>query len=312
MSTQYIGIDVSKGCLDIATPTKYLGSFMNDASGHKAICAKLAHMQIAWIIIESTGCYSTTIATTLTQAGYAVALIQPGRARSFAHSQAILAKTDKIDAKMLALFGSKTERLMPFRIPDAQQERLRRLNDRRDQLVADRVREENRLESSLDEEMSTHIRSHITVLNTLIKELDGKIRALIRASDELQTKAKILQDVSGVGPQTATTLLAFLPELGQLNRQCITALAGLAPFAQDSGCYKGQRKIYGGRSRVRRALYLAARVSTRFNTTIASYHKNLIQRGKPYNVSIVACARKLLLHLNALMAQHLASAEPSA
>ena len=303
-STAYFGIDTAKATLDLASTSKLIGSFSNDVSGHERLIATLfEHEPEPMVAIESTGIYSRPIAAALVEAGITVYLVQPGRVRAFAKSQGLHAKTDAIDARLIAHYGAASANLRPYRIPSAALSHYRALVDRRDQVVADRTREKCRLEAVLDASMCDHIQAHIDVLSDLIDGLESNIDALLATDDDLAEQAALLQQTTGVGRQTASVLLAHLPELGFVSRQAIGALAGLAPYNRDSGQMTGKRMIYGGRSRVRTALYMAALSAVRFETEhLKPFYVRLLQKGKPKKSALMAVARKLLVHLNSQMA----------
>lgn len=298
----YGGIDVAKAKLDVGTADRCFKSFANTAAGHRDLCAYLQKKGITDVGLESTGVYSESVCIALHEAGFRVYLIQPQRVRAFAKSQGLLAKTDKIDCWTITLFCEKTDNLRAFVPPSAETMAHRALVQRRDQLVEDRTREQNRLEGCSDPAMMKDLRASIKRLSKAILRLDERIRATITADPELKRKDAVLQNETGVGPQTSAALLSQLPELGTVNRQAIAALVGLAPINRDSGTKEGKRFIGGGRKRVRRALYLAARSAAQWNPYFSDLHKKNMKRGKAYKVSIIAIARKLLIRLNTLMA----------
>lgn len=302
-SSSYFGIDVSKARLDLARVDQYLGAYANTDDGHASLIAWLRKHTVEAIGIEATGIYGHGIAKALTQAGFRVYLVQPGRVRWFARSQGILAKTDAIDGQVISRFIEQSQDLQVYTPPSAEQEALRALVDRRDQLVDDRRRERCRLEACQHPTMHAHIEAQITHLTAIIADLEKTIQATIARDPVLADRARRLQDVPGVGPHTAVCLLTHLPELGIVNRQEIAALAGLAPYPRDSGNRQGQRAIYGGRARVRRALYMAATTAARCNRTLHAVYVRLRAKGKRGKVALIAVARKLLVYLNSCMAQ---------
>jgi transposase len=296
----YIGIDVSKATLEVGSCERRLFQAANTDQGHQEVIRRLRSLSVALVAIESTGIYGQELARTLIAAGLPVAVVQPGRVRYFARSLQILAKTDAIDAVVIACFAAATKP-RHYTPPSAPLARLRAVCDRRDQLIEDRVREENRLEACTDQDIATHLRASITALNQAVEKLDATIRDLIAADPLLKSRNDLLQNETGVGPQTAAVLIAQLPELGTVNRQQIGALAGLVPYDRSSGNQDGQRHIYGGRARVREALYMATMAACRWNTHIAGFYQSLIKRGKANKVARIACARKLLVRLNSLL-----------
>lgn len=302
----YVGIDVSKAELEVAIGQKLVGSYPNASAGIQRLLGKLPPpAEVALVVIEATGCYSQLVARQLTTAGYRVAVVQPGRVRHFARSQGQLAKTDRIDAKIIASFGASSPDLHPYQEPSAARQHLRALVDRRDQVVEDRVREEGRLEACQDEVIRTLLQASIDQLIKQAEDLSHQIDKTIADDTELSGVHKVVESQTGVGPVTSSVLLAQVPELGTVNRQEIAALVGVAPYNNDSGPHKGTRTIYGGRQRVRTAVYMAAVNATRFDETMRTFYTGLIKRGKPAKVAIVAVIRKILIKLNSLVAEHL-------
>lgn len=303
MQLSYLGIDVSKSTLHIANPDKFLKEIENTAKGHQRIVnmiSKLKHR--VHVIVEASGGYERDLAETLWEAGITVTITQPSCVRYFAKSLGVLAKTDTIDAKVIATFGQATNPSSSSPTPESVR-KIRALSDRREQVVEDRVREGNRLEACRDGIIKEQIRASIDRLND-IEKLDKAIRILLR-SDEFAQQSQLLMDQQGVGEKTATVLLAHLPELGSLDRQQVAAITGLAPHARESGQWKGRRRIYGGRSAVRKALFMAARSAARWCPILSEYYQRLRENGKPFKVAIIACARKLIVRLNTLMKQFL-------
>lgn len=304
----YFGIDVSKSTLDLANESRALRTFPNDNKGHKRLLAYLGKLSVDAVAVEATGIYSQAISEKLVQSNYCVHVVQPGRVRSYAKSQGILAKTDAIDGQVIARFIGGSKGLRAFEPPTDEERRLRYLTDRRDQLVADRTVEKNRVEACLCPDLQIEIEAHIDHLNGQIQSLEGRMNELISSDPTLSRKSAVLQEEVGVGPIVSASLLVHLPELGTLNRQEAAALSGLAPYPRDSGKHSGKRKIYGGRSRVRRVLYLAAQSASRFNPCLKEFYDRLVKNGKPKKVVLIAVARKILVRLNTLMRAHLADA----
>lgn len=312
-SSVYVGIDTSKKELEVAIGQKARTfQVANTEAGIATLIKRLAPHQVAMVVIESTGIYSQPAARALSTVGYQVVVAQPGRVRNFAKSQGQLAKTDRIDARMIALFGEKSDHLTVYRPPSARQDKLRALVDRRKQLVEDRVREKNRLEACRDEEMCELLGKSISSLSQQIAALDKRIQAITDEDEELSKRRKAMEQQPGIGPATAACLLAHLPELGKVNRQQIAALAGLAPYNNDSGTVTGKRSIYGGRSCVRTALHMAAMTAARHDAFLQAFLAGLRARGKPFKVAMVAVARKLLIRVNALVAALDTPAQPVA
>lgn len=308
-SPLYIGIDVAKAELVVATPTMDLCRVANDPGGCRALIARLGSLSVAAVVMESTGCYGREAAAALTAAGYAVAIVQAGRVRHFAASLGIRAKTDPIDARVIARFAEATKpRCMSP--ASAEVSTLRALVDRREQVIEMRKQEGNRLESVADPVIAKELKQSIKRLVTAEATYTRQIAACIDAHPAFRRISERLQDESGVGPQTAATLLAYFPELGRINRQQAAALAGLAPYDHASGTHDGKRAIFGGRKRIRRALYLAAISAARWSPWVKDIYVNLRARGKCAKVALIACARKLLVRLNSLVATALSESLP--
>ncbi|MFG0250461.1 MAG: IS110 family transposase [Phycisphaeraceae bacterium JB051] len=298
----YIGIDISKTNLDIATPDTYIGQVTNDLPGHQQLLKQLATLGPVHVAIEASGGYERPLLKRLQKAACLVSLLQPACVRHFAKSINLHAKTDKLDAQLIAKFVATTKPQVTQKV-DKTTEKLRALRDRRKQIVEDRVREQNRLECCHDAQMAKMIKQSITRLQKFEAQLDDQLAKCLKQSPEHQAKAAILIQVKGVAEQTITTLLGHLPQLGHVNRQQISALAGLAPYAHDSGRHKGKRKIRGGRAAVRCALFMACRSAVRYDPVMRDFYQRLIAAGKLHKVAMCACARKLLIHLNSLCAK---------
>lgn len=300
----YIGIDISKSTLEVATSERRLVEVPNTSAGHVRLLERLRQQPVACVVIESTGIYGHELVRALHAAGYPVAVVQPGRVRHFALSRNLLAKTDRLDAVMLARFGAEVKPRL-WEKPRAPVERLRAINDRRSQVIDDRVREEGRLEACRDERIAKDLRASIKRLKKAEQQLDRETTTLIAADADMAAMSAALQEETGVGPQTAAVLLSQLPELGKVNRQQISALAGVAPYDHSSGPKEGRRRIFGGKSQVRRALYLAAVSASRWNTHLAEFYQRLVGQGKDKKLALVACARKLIVRLNTIAAMTL-------
>jgi len=304
MSELFIGIDVSKDWLDLAaTPMELLLRVTNDAAGLAQLVATLGPLAPTLVVLEASGGYETTAAITLAAGALPVAVVNAKHVRNFAKAMGILAKTDRIDASVLAIFGERVR--PPVRVlPSAEQRELTELLDRRAQLVAMRAQEQTRMATALRVAQPSLI-EHIHWLTERIGVLDRELSHRLQQSDIWKAKMDLLKSVPGVGKVTIVTLLARLPELGTLNRQKIAALTGLAPFADDSGRRKGQRIVWGGRAEVRSVLYMATLTARRCNPVIRAFFERLINAGKPYKVAMTACMRKLLITLNAMLkSQH--------
>ncbi len=300
-SSVYVGIDVAKAHLDVAArPTLEPWRVANDAPGIARLVARLDHLRPTLIVLEATGGYERPVAAALTAAGLPVAVVNPRQVRDFAKATGRLAKTDTLDAHVLAHFAAAVQ--PPARpLPDADTQALAAILTRRRQLVAMRTAEENRLHTALAA-IRARIAAHLAWLEAELKEIDTELAQAIAADPIWRERDALLRSVPGVGPVLAVTLLAELPQLGSLNRHQVAALAGVAPLNRDSGTRRGIRTVWGGRARVRGALYMAALVATRYNPVIRAFYERLCAAGKPKKVALTACMRKLLTILNALLA----------
>lgn len=306
----YVGIDVAKETLDIAVSDRPVLRAANTRAGHGRVIERLQAIPGACAVMESTGIYGRNLAQALQAAGIPVAVVQPGRVRHFALSHGRLAKTDQIDAMMIARFGAAMQpRVLKQASP--QIERLRAVSDRRTQVIEDRVREGNRLEACCDAAIAKELRTSIKRLEASEVKLDREIARIIASDAVLAAKNALLQEEPGVGPQTAAVLLAQLPELGTVNRQQISALAGVAPYDNSSGPRDGQRHIRGGRAQVRRAMYLSAVSASRWNSHLSDLYQRLLAKGKKKPLALIACARKLLVRLNTILADAMPRFQPT-
>ena len=301
--SHYVGIDVSKRTLDmhIAPEGQSFSPFTNDLKGRHSLIKSLPAPGSCLIVVESTGTYQQALVSDLLELEHKVAVVAPGRVRNFAKALNILAKTDRIDAQVLARFAKDGSPRLAEKTSEKQQE-LRDLVNRRRQLVDMRTMEINHREAAVGKKtIYKNIQKSIDVLDRQIKDFEAQIQALMKSDDDWNNKSKILSSVPGVGPGTASALLALLPELGTLNRQKIAALVGVAPFNQDSGKHRGKRSIRGGRHDVRKALYMATFNARQKNQIIKAFYDRLDAVGKPYKVRLVACMRKLLTILNVMI-----------
>lgn len=299
----YVGIDVSKAQLDIGVrPTNERWQVENSLEGIEELVKKLVKFAPALIVLEATGGYEMAAAATLAGAGLPVAVVNPRQVRDFAKSLGRLAKTDKIDAHVLARFGEAV-RPEPRALPDEQTQQLQALLTRRRQIIEMLVAEKNRMRLAHKGVMAG-LTEHIAWLEKRLDELDKDLHDLLKNSPIWREKDDLLRSVPGVGPVLATTLLAELPELGLLNRKKIAALVGVAPFNCDSGKMHGKRAIWGGRASVRAVLYMATLSATRCNPVIRTFYDRLIQAGKEAKVALTACMRKLLTILNTMIHNH--------
>ncbi len=300
MDDVFIGIDISKEHCDLAViPGGTQKRFTNDEEGHEAILAFVLPLNPSRIVIEASGGYEMGAVRTLADGKLPVVAVNPRQVRDFAKATGRLAKTDTIDAGVLAQFAKAIEpEIRP--LPEKDAEVLRALVARRRQLIQMLTMEKNRLEKA-PAAGSEDIRNHIYYLTEALKKIDKDISRTIRKSPLWKEKETILMSMPGVGPVISCNLIAALPELGTLNRKAIAALVGLAPFNRDSGRYRGTRTIWGGRSHVRAILYMGTISAIKFNPAIGAFYKRLVEAGKAKKVAITACMRKLLTILNTMM-----------
>lgn len=294
-----IGIDVAKHHLDLFHPELGPQQIANTPEALQAWIARLPSRHVL-VVFEATGHYDAALRQALTEAGLPHARINPEQARDFARAMGRRAKTDPLDARMLAAFG---QRMAPKPRPaaDPARARLALWHKRRDQLVAMRQQERTRLSECPDPALEAPIARHIALLSQEIAAVEEMLRALIASTERLRRAERLMRSVPGIGPVTATTLMALLPELGERSPKALAALAGLAPFNRDSGRRRGPREIRGGRKRVRDALYMAAVSAARSRTRLGAFCTALRARGKPPKLAFVALARKLLGVLNAVL-----------
>jgi len=296
---KFVGVDVSKKTLDIAFGQE--GKYQRIENSAKAIrefVSSLSPDAIAQVVIESTGGLERPIIKALTEASIPVALINPSRVRYFAKASGLYAKTDELDARILAAYG-KSIKLRSYTAPSEEKTKLSDLGSRRRQLLEMVVAEKNRYQSM--PRLQDEISEHLDWLENKVREIESQIETLLESSEELKEKREILVSCKGVGEVTAFTLLAELPELGTVDRKEIASLVGVAPMNHDSGEKKGKRTTYGGRSKVRTALYMATLSATRFNPAIRKFYNRLVENGKKKMVALVAAMRKLLTILNAMI-----------
>jgi len=297
----YVGIDVAKETFHVATCPNILKTCLpNTPQGHQQLCQNLQNHTIALIVLEATGGYERPLAAELLNAGMPVVVVNPRQVRDFANGLGQWAKTDPIDAQVLAKFAYIVKPA-PKTHATPQTSELAELVRRRRQLNDLRTQESNRLLMIHHPKVKKSIKKMIKTLDFQIKEIDQLIQDYIKANDDFRNKDRILQSTPGVGPQTSAMLIANLPELGKLNRQEIAALAGLAPWDRSSGKYDGKAHIWGGRKDVRSVLYMAAFTACRFNPIIRALANRLKQKGKAYKVILTACMRKLLIILNIMI-----------
>jgi transposase len=296
------GVDVAKGHLD-ACSASYEARVANDAAGWEVLAAKFTELGVDLVAVEASGGYERGLVCALQLAGLKVAVLNPRQVRDFAKAMGYLAKTDKIDARVLQQFADVLARRSDRdkfvkAMPDPVREALRALTQRRRQLVDMKVAESNRLGTA----HKAAKRSIMTIMRTLQKQIDELDRQIDRdLDDHFSEQRKYLNSVKGVGAVTIVTLLSLLPELGRLNRRQIAKLVGVAPLADDSGKRHGKRTIWGGRKPVRNTLYMATMSAVQHNPAIKPFYERLLAAGKLPMVAMVACMRKLLVILNALL-----------
>jgi transposase len=296
----YVGIDVAKEQLDVAVrPMAQRWSVPHTEEEIGQLVSRLTESSPALVVLEATGRLEMPLAAALGAAGLPVVVVNPRQVRDFAKATGKLAKTDAIDAEVLAHFA-QVVRPTPRALPDAQTQALQALVTRRRQVVGMLSAEQNRLSRSLLR-VRPRIQEHIVYLEGQLNELEEELRRTLRESSLWREKEDLLRGVPGVGPVLSFTLLAELPELGALNRRQIAALVGVAPFNRDSGTLRGRRTVWGGRATVRAALYMGALVASRWNPLIKAFYQRLRTAGKPKKVALTACMRKLLTILNAML-----------
>ena len=297
----FIGIDVSKAELDVAArPSGETWRSANEVGALPALVARVRALAPTLVILEATGGFEHATVAALAAAGLPVVVANPRQVRDFGKATGQLAKTDRIDAALLALFG---ERLRPEPRPlkDAAAEALDALLARRRQLLEMLTAERNRLGFARAVAVRTSLQHHIRWLERQLADVDGDLEDAIEASPVWRATEDLLRSVPGIGPIVSRTLIGELPELGRLNRKQIASLVGVAPHARDSGTLRGKRMVWGGRAPVRAALYMSAIVASRHNPVIRAFYQRLRAAGKPAKVALTACMRKLLIILNAML-----------
>jgi transposase len=300
----WVGIDISKAHVDVAVYGGAQWRETTDSGGLARVTSQLVDLRTTLVVMEASGGYEVPVAAVLAAAGVAVAIVNPRQVRHFARATGVLAKTDRLDAAVLAHFGALVQP-EPRALPDADQVALLELVQRRRQLVDMLVAEKQR-RRTVGGRVGQQIQEHVSWLERRLDEIDRDLRDMLRASPAWREKDDVLQGVPGVGPALSATLLAELPELGALTRRQIAALVGVAPLARDSGTLHGRRTCWAGRASVRSVLYMATLVATRVNPHIRVVYERLRTAGKPKLVALVACMRKLLITLNAMLAHRTA------
>jgi transposase len=292
----YVGIDVSKDQLDIAVrPDGDTWSMPNEASGITEVVQRLAQLHPKLVVLEATGGLQMPLA-----AGLPLAMVNPRQVRDFARATGRLAKTDRLDAQALAHFAEAV-RPTPYPLPDVQTQELTALLTRRHQVVEMLTAEKNRRRATRSEAVRQRVQDHIRWLEQELADLDDDLERTLRESPLWREKDNLLRSVPGIGRVVSITLLADLPELGTLSRHQIAALVDVAPLNRDSGRFRGKRMVWGGRARVRAALYMAALTASRYNPIIKAFYHRLCSAGKARKVALTACMRKLLIILNSMV-----------
>lgn len=299
-----VGIDVSKDELAIAVhPSGERWTSAVSVSALEVLVRRLVAQRPALVVLEATGGYELPVAAACAAAGLPVAVVNPRQVRAFAQAVGRLAKTDAIDADVLALFGARVQPAARA-VPDAATQALAALVARRRQLLEMLGAEQRRLAQAMTGVVRRDLRHHIRWLERRLQEVDGDLGRAIQASPVWRVHENLLRSAPGIGPTVARTLLAEVPELGRLDRRAIAALVGVAPFNRDSGRWRGHRTIWGGRASVRAALYMAALVAARHTPVLAPFYQRLRHAGKPAKVALGAVMRKLLTIVNAMLRHH--------
>ena len=300
-SKSFIGIDVSKQHLEVAVhESDCQFRCANNVNAFGKLIVELIDWRPALVVLEATGGLEIPVVNALHAAGLPVVVVNPRQVRDFAKALGQLAKTDRLDARVLAHFAAAIKPpLRPLKSKEEQE--LAALTGRRDQLIEMLIDEKNRRASAASDTVRDQIKAHIDWLEECIAELDEQLKALLQSSAPWQAKDDILQSVPGIGPVVSFSMIADLPELGTLNRQQISKLVGVAPLNRDSGQQRGSRHIYGGRAALRRVLYMAALSASRHNLVIKEFYERLCAKQKPFKVAITACMRKLLSIINVMV-----------
>ncbi|HTI52923.1 MAG TPA: IS110 family transposase [Verrucomicrobiae bacterium] len=297
----FIGIDVAKDHLDVhILPTGEAFRLPHDGPGLTTLLDRVRPLAPTLLVLEATGGYEIPVAATLAGAGLPLAVVNPRQVRDFARATGQLAKTDPLDAHVIARFAQAV-RPTPRPVPDEQARALGELVARRRQLVDMLGAELNRRRLLREPRVRRQLDAHIGWLEAALRRLDHDLTTLLRATPAWREAEDLLRSVPGIGPITATTLIASLPELGRLDRRRIAALVGLAPFARDSGAFRGRRMITGGRAPIRKVLFMATLTAIQHNPAIAAFYRRLVATGRPGKVALTAAMRKLLTILNAIL-----------
>ena len=297
----YVGIDVAKAQLDVAVrPTDDRWVVPNDDAGIRQLMSQLTALEPALVVLEATGGLELSIVAALAAEESPVVVVNPRQVRDFAKATGKLAKTDALDAAVLAHFAEAVRPpVRPLRGAETQD--LNSLTARRHQVMTMLVSEKNRLSAATTVAVRPRIEAHIAWLQRELDDLDKSLRETLRKSPVWREKDDLLRTVPGVGEQLSLTLLAYLPELGTLDRRQVAALVGVAPFNRDSGTLRGRRTVWGGRARIRAVLYMGALAASRYNPIIRDFYQRLVAAGKPKKLALTACMRKLLVILNSML-----------
>ena len=297
----YVGIDVAKAQVDVAVrPTDDRWEVPHDEAGVRQLVSRLKTLEPVMVLLEASGGLELPLVAALATEELPVVVVNPRQVRDFARAIGKLAKTDSLDAAAIAHFAEAVRPpVRPLR--DAETQILNSLVARRHQVITMLVSEKNRLSSAATVAVRPRIEAHIAWLERELDDLDKGLRQTLRQSPVWREKDDLLRTVPGVGEQLSLTLLAYLPELGTLDRRQVAALVGVAPFNRDSGTMRGKRTVWGGRARVRSALYMGALVGSRFNPVIRDFYQRLLAAGKPKKLALTACMRKLLVILNSML-----------
>lgn len=308
---EYVGVDVCKERLDVALwPSQEIFSESNDAKGTVRLAKRLAKAKPRIVVMESTGRLEIALALELGKKGVPFRIVNPRQVRDFAKAMGKLAKTDRIDALILARWA-ESAKVDPKPLPDAERRELRAMVMRRLQLIEAKVAEKNRLGMETVPWVRKSLKESIAWLERQIKQLDSDLDRTIKNSETFSEQNDLIQSVPGIGTNTANMIQASLPEVGTLNRRAIAALVGVAPLNRDSGKTKGKRFCWGGRAEVRASLYMAALVASQHNPVIRAVYQRLLSKGKKPKVALVACMRKLLVILNAMVRDQTRWRQPS-
>lgn len=304
MEQTFIGIDVSKDRLDVhVRPSDEAFAVARDGEGLAALVARLGALEPYLVVLEATGGFELTVAAALAAAGMPLAVVNPRQIRDFARATGQLAKTDALDAKVIACFAERV-RPEPRPVPDAQARALGELVARRRQIIEMMTAERNRRGQLTSRRLIKGVERLLAALQKELSELECEIGDGIRGTPAWRERDELLRSVPGIGDVVARTLIADLPELGRLDRKQIAALVGVAPLNRDSGRMRGKRTTWGGRAKVRSVLYMAALVASRHNPVLATFYQRLISAGKAKKLAITAVMRKLLTILNAMIRDH--------